>query len=217
MPSVAKRVHAILEEDMFLLEALSRGIVKYRGLARWLVNERGIEANEETIVSALRRFDPDDPWDLKPAKEVLAGAHVNTRSGVTALVLDRELVCDRVEEIVSAVDIRHRERIRIVQAGDRITVVVDDRNLDDVQDVLKGGLVAETVPDLAELEVVAPADGVETPGVMGMLFAALSVRNVSVSFVMSGYPEQLVFVPKEDLFDAYEAVEGLIASCDSKS
>lgn len=212
MPSTAQQVHEILEDDMFLLEAMARDVVGYRKLARWIKSEKGIEAAEETIVSALRRFDPEEPWDLEPAEDVLAQATVNTHSAVTALVLERDLVCDRVEEIVAAVDIRHRERLRIVQAGPRIVVVVDNRNLDTVKDVLGDGLVDKQMPDVAELEIVAPEAGVETPGVMGMLFAALSVRGISVRFAMSGYPEQLIYVSEGDLLDAHQALDGLVES-----
>lgn len=212
MPSVAQQVQEILEDDMFLLEALARDIVNYRGLARWIKAKAGLKAGEETIVSAVRRFKPRDSWDVRPARRVLSGAHVNTRSGVTALVLARGGVCDRIESLLEAGDARTRARVRTVQTGGRLVLVVEDRSLETIKEALGSGLVDVEVPDLAELEIVASEDAVGTPGVMGMLFSALGARDVSVRFAMSGYPEQLIFVDRGALLTAYEAVEGLIRS-----
>lgn len=128
------------------------------------------------------------------------------------MVLARRGVCDRIGSLIEAVDARTRARVRIVQTGGRVVLVVEDRSLEAIKEALGSGLVDVEVSDLAELEIVASEEGVGTPGVMGMLFSALGARDVSVRFAMSGYPEQSVFVDRGALLTAYEAVEGLIRS-----
>lgn len=213
MPSIARQVHDVLQADVFLLEALARGIVGYRNLARWLKTEKGIDAAEETIVSAIRRFDPERPWNISPAKALLEEAHVHIRTAVTAFVLSRSPLHEQGDALVSALNSEESTRARILQAAGRTTLIVDDRRVDQTRRWLSPDLIEDEFEDVAEVELVAPLRGVQTPGVLGLVFTALSVRGVNVRFAVSGYPDQLIVVSEEDVLEAHDALNGLISSC----
>lgn len=199
-----------MDRDMFLAEALSREIVNYRALARWLRREHGLTGAVETIVSALRRYKSRGGWDLRSAREVLADAHVNTRSGTCTLVLPQAPGMEDLYRLVSQDAAEGVGRIRVIQTENLVTVIVGQRDLDGILQALGEGLPEEITTDLSELEIITPASAAGMPGVQALIAGALAARGVPVSFSVGGHREQLILVAREDALPAFEAIEDLI-------
>ncbi|HLE46754.1 MAG TPA: hypothetical protein VI818_00540, partial [Candidatus Thermoplasmatota archaeon] len=54
--ALPKQVQQVFERDGVVNEAVARGIVNYRALARWIMEVTGVEASEDAVLSAIRRI-----------------------------------------------------------------------------------------------------------------------------------------------------------------
>lgn len=211
MSTTTEHVHEILDRDVFLQEVLARDVVRLRALARWLQSNHGVEGNVGAIVSAIQRYEqPAGGGSLDEARSLLEQMRVQADPGKTVLVVQRNAKTrKRLDKVLEHVDVSAGHTLRVVPADRTMTIVVDDHNAPAVEDELGVALVKETVEDLVDLVIEAPKEGVDTPGVLGIAFSALSLRGINVPFMMSGYPQQFLMVDEEDYVEALNVLTGL--------
>lgn len=215
MPSTAQAVATYLDQDGVVREALSRGIVNQRALARWLIETKGWDATEEAVISAVRRHLEREDADrsvFDAARALFDAAHVNMRSRVGLVVAAKtQEVQERLPELFQAVDYSRGEVLRILQTDRCIKVIVDEANLASVGDLLGEDAVQEVHDGLAEINVVLPEETVTTPGVLALICTTLALHRINILEVATGLPEHLLFVAQEDARRAYETLEDLVA------
>lgn len=214
VPAVVRHV---LERDGVVAEALSRGIVNLRGLARWIIRTEDLDATEDAVLSALRRQrrdGSDDPY--AEAREILAGSHLNVRSGVTLVTAPRtKTIQEKLVKLVHLVDFEKGEILYYTHGDSGVKIVVDRANLDDVKNLL-GKDVKKALEDLAAVSVVQPPEGLWVSGVLALMSQALALQRTNVVDAVWGFPEYTFFVEQEDTLPAYQALDGLIRAARSR-
>lgn len=212
--SIAGRVAERLEEDPVLSEALSRGIVNQRALARWMIETYEWEASEDSVVSGLRSYGPDERGDiLEDARALLKKAHLNTRANLCSVELaGRGHVEDCIPDLFKAVDTTRGETIRVVSSPKGFKVILDEKNLDLVRKILGDEHIDHVKEGLTEIAVVIPPKGEDTPGVMALVTARLSLRGINIEGFVDGVHEEGYLVDGEDAIKAYEALAELTGS-----
>lgn len=209
--STTEQVHRVIDRDVFLQEALARDVVKLRALARWLEANRDVEGTIEGIVSAIQRYQhPGGGETLDAARSVLGRMRVQAQPGKTVTVVPRNAKArKRLEKVLDAVDVSAGHTLRIVPDDRTMAIVVDEDNASAVEESLGPDLVEATISGLVDLVIEAPEEGVDTPGVLGIAFSALSLRGINVPFVMSGYPQQFLMVAEDDYVEALNVLTNL--------
>lgn len=212
-PSVSAEAASLVSRDGVLLEALSRGIVNYRALARWINRTYGVGASEEALVSAIRRLKkPGVENPFHRAREVISRSHLNVRSQACQITAPKsKAVQELLPRIFQQIDFARGEMLYYTQGETGTKIVVDESNLKPVQALL-GPHLGKITRGLAALIVVEPEEGLQVPGILALLSTSLALHDINIVDAMWGYPEYIFFVREPDTLRAYEALQSLIAS-----
>lgn len=212
MGSVAETVREIVSRDGIVLEALRRGFVNHRALARWVIETHGLDASEEAALSGLRRRETGlgEPV-IEAARRVLAQASLRVRSDVVLLVVPRDpRALGTLQGLSGTVDLSGTQPSRITRGQEAVKLVVDEDDLDAVLDQLGSVPVDDVVEDLTELQVRLPQEALDTPGVLMLLCSALALLKINLVDVTTGVDEHLLVVPEREATLAYQALRGEI-------
>lgn len=74
MVTTADRVRAHLRRDPLLTQGLARDVISIRRAAQWLIEANEWEVPVNTVVSALRRYEPDPEVNLADAAALIRDA-----------------------------------------------------------------------------------------------------------------------------------------------
>jgi hypothetical protein len=209
---VPKTVQEVFDRDGVVNEAVARGIVNYRALARWILDVARLEATEDAVLSAIRRIRQRErirPFEA--AHAIVCRSHLNVRSGLCQVKAPRtKLVQERLAAIFREIDFEKGEILYYTQGEGGIKILVDEANLRRVQTHLGANLL-EVTKNLAAVSVVEPVDGLVTPGILALLSSTLALQNINIVDAVFGLPEYIFFVHQEDTLRAYQALETLIS------
>lgn len=208
---ISDEVAAHLSHDVIVQEALARGIVNRRALARWLI-DNGVPGSEEAVLSAIRRHaETGNGTRLKPAYELLSGAHLNIRSGMCVILLDkRPTVQKELPRLFEAVDYSKGEALRVIHGKRSIKVILDEMNQEPVVDMVPDHHVQEVLEGLAEVHLVADNGPLDVPGVFGLISTTLGLAGINIVEIVCGSPEVVIVVQGQKALQAYEKLDALV-------
>lgn len=208
----AQRVADAIGEDVVLGEALARGVVNHRALARWLKERYALEASEEAIVSAVRRYQVDRSRGglFDPARQLLRRSHVNVRSSLVSAVLPNTAdVQSLLPDLFRAVRTDLGQTLRVISSEKGFKVVLDEANLPLLTDIFGTGSVEQTKRPLTELSVVFPSSALSTPGILAVTSQALALQGVNIAEIVEGILQIHILVAEDDAAAAYRVLLAL--------
>lgn len=209
--STTSRVHDYLDADGPAREMLARDVVNVRALARWLQDLLDLDASEEGIVSAIRRYPrvPDEST-FQRAREVIAGAHMHSRSNVCAFSLPRTAETHtRLADLFDHVNPDRGELLRVIEGVEATKVIVGGSKAKAVRRTLHPSNVRDERSGLAEYALIPPERAQHTPGVLALVHSTVASRGINVVDSASGGNELLLFVDEDDSLPTYRTLDRL--------
>ncbi len=212
MTNIQHEVWKIIEKDPSIQLDLQRDFINVRALARYIAKQldtRSIEASEDSIISAIRRYPKEskfrDKFEL--ARRIVSQSTLTTRSHVANIALAKgKEANDVLPEIFSVVNFERGETLRIVQGEESIKILVDEKNTAKILDLIPKNIILNVQKDLAEINMHLHPEAVKTPGIVLVLTTELMLNNVVMYEIMSCVPEMLIFVEEKDLLKAYQTL-----------
>ncbi len=203
MGTTVEAVEQYIEKDLVVHEGLARGVLNIRRAARWMIERQGWDTTEEAVVSALRRYTPDQRVDLEGALHLLEHT---TRMASTGLAL---LSAPRTREHMAGISQITRmaepeEFLSILTGSARVTLLVEQRRAQQAFDVLETNGDTELVNGVAEVELEFPDDGPDATTAMAVVLNVLGHRGVEILAVSGAPPVCSFFLPERHLARAYE-------------
>lgn len=211
---VTAAVHRYLDGDGPARDLLARGVINYRGFARWLIDTCGWDATEEAVVSALRRYPrADGPTGSRAAREVLSRSQIHSRSNVCSISLPRNSrVHEKMGALFEIVDPTKGELLRVIEGDIAVSVIVSGTRVDEVREAIGEGDIRAVRQGLSEYSVLCPDKGHDTPGVLATIHSTLAVHDINVVESISVGYNLIVFVSAEDSLKAYQVLNALCNS-----
>lgn len=210
-----EEVFRLLEEDVLLHDALSRHeVVNARGLARWLMENKGIQGTEDNIASAIRDFDPGASHGLlQRAKSALEGAVAIRRDGRCALVVETNgTTLQQLSRLLGRMDPARRNPFHLIAGEHTLTLVLGKGHLDEARNIVGEEYVEQTFTGLTEVGFQTEESVEETSCLHAIILNALTVRGIDWRFSVEGHHERFILLSNTDAEDAFRLVERLTAS-----
>lgn len=219
MTNLSYEVWTLIQSDPSIQLDLARDLINVRALARHIAKrfeKKGIEATEDAIISAIRRYPKDNHYEDKfeHAREVVSNSAISTRSNIVniALVKGKEAQ-ETLPKLFSIINFERGEALRIVQGEESVKIMVDKKNLKKILDIIPKKIVIKVHENLAEINMHLHPEAVNTPGIMLVLSTEMMLHGVNIYEIMSCVPELLIFVEESDIMEAYRI---LFELCHSK-
>jgi len=197
-----------LQRYPYLEKYLKMGVINYRGLAReiskYVNSDVQKTTNIQSITTAIRRYSFQfKESDSNQLFKILANSEINLKYdiGVVTLKFHPEIF-RKFEELKDV--IRSSEIFYIIQGTNTLTIVLEDKFVEQVQKIYTDGII-EVRRDLALIFVKSPINIVETPGVIAHLANILSLKTINIVEMMSSYTETCFIIHEPDALEGLEA------------
>jgi len=204
--SVADQVREYIDARPLVREALSLGIVNLSALARRIETETGLDRTE-AIMTACRRYghDPLATGQDRAVRHALRESRLEIRSNVGLLTyLGSWTLLERLAKSMAALR-GQGERVHIFHGWEDVTVVADERLLDDLRPTLGREEPLERRSGLVELNLRSHDAGV--PGFLAATTGALAARGINLIDAASCRQDHIFLIEEDDLPQAIAALD----------
>ena len=212
MTQISGQVKSFLENDFIIRKCLFRNILSLRALARHIIKELELKENNlDAVISAIRRYKRAEKCetDVK-TKKLFSKVAVKTKSNIVDIrVQKNKRSLDNISRLNSTIDIEKGEIIRIIQAEQSITIIIDDKNLDKLNDIFGKKDIISLDKNLVEVNLQFTEEAQNIKGIVALVTSSLNAEGINVVEIMSSAPELLIIIKKEDLIKMLNVVDNL--------
>jgi len=211
--SIAKMVKELIDGDLGFQDALARNYANLSSIARLIKPSIEALSNSKvslaSIISALKRLRKHYKVDNLNVREVIANSKLSVITDVAKICVERN---KRTEEIVRRIVSEYREEfLQITESLSFITIIFDQKILDDIKENFRRNEILEMGKDLAAIIVQSPKDIVNTVGCALSFYSEVSRRYINMEDTISCYTDTIIIVKMKDVSKAFLALAGLIA------
>lgn len=210
MGEISDAVRRCIAEDVFLQEALARGIATYRDVARWLQDNRGVEGEVSSIAAAVQRHAPEEGSQaMAEAWEALQGSRADRQAGLAAVSFPLSgKSFQGLRQLLDSVDPSRGASFRVLHDTGSMTLILDASRLPEAEETI-GDDPEDTADDLVELRIVP--DDVETlpASASTLALGCLAVNGVQARFSQTTPGFLSIFVDGEAAGTAFNLLGDL--------
>lgn len=210
--SISDKVASFLDNDFIIRKCLFKDIVSLRALARYAIKKLGLkESNLDAVISSIRRYKKTEKEGSDDKlKRIFSRIAVKTRSNIVDIrVQKNKRSVESISRLNSIVDIEKGEIIRVIQAEQSITIIIDDKNLDKFYSIFNKADCISIDKKLVELNLQFTEEAQDVRGIVALATSGLNAEGINIVEIMSCAPELLIIVKKEDLLKVLNVVDNL--------
>ena len=210
--NITARVNSFLDSDFITRKCLSRDIASLRALSRHIIKKSGLkDKNLDAVISAIRRYKKSETAEGgDKLRKVLSRISVKTRSDVVDIRVHKsKKSVESISRLNSAIDIEKGEIIKIIQAEQGITIIIDDKNLEKFHSIFSRHDIISVDKKLVEVNLQFTEEAQSIRGIISIVTSSLNTEGINIVEIMSCAPELLVIVRKEDLLKFLNVIHNL--------
>lgn len=195
-----------------LQEALIEGIVNYVNLANKLQPEIQAELGEKTkksaVMMALRRYG-EELQKKSVVKEQFKMSHeiVMKTNLCDICIVKTPSALDKIKQIHQIVDYEKGETLNVIQGNYEITIVISQKYLDSLKEILKGEKILNIQKSLVSLTLSLSKEFLSTPGILALATRKLAWNNINIFENISTMTELIFIVAEKDAVKAYNTFQ----------
>lgn len=194
MPGVEDQVREIVETDPFLYEPLARGVLNKSAAARWILDERGVDAEHETVRAAIGDLESSELEPAARSHPLLATARLDVRTDLASIELERRAgIEDELGAVFDALRLSNGETFHTAVRDEEILVVVREKRVNQLRERFDPDIVDNPGDDLTGMSFTVE-DGSAT-GLLGVVLEVLELADVDVVLAGGAGREATVVVP----------------------
>jgi len=205
MTNIVHEVWKILDNNPSIRTEMNRGLINISALARYIINEKKLNASIDAVISAIRRYELDKNGDIFNNAYKILGHTVNisTKSNLAEISLIKD---DDVQQLLPKLfDIIKYIRgdvLRVTQANESIRLLIDEKNMENVLKLFPKNKIISKEKDLAEVNIYIHPKMQTTPGILATIANELALHKINIVEFMTCPPEMICVVKKDDLIKA---------------
>ncbi len=207
--NIREFVWKIIDTDISIKKNLSKGLINMRSLANYIIETQKINASLDSVISAIRRYNlmPQTKEDSHSVYNVLKQARINTKTKMSSIFLKRtDEVKAKLGRPDKLIDYQSHETIRVLEGSEALTLVIDRKNLDKIQNIFPKRAVLGVNKNVGMVEISYPRLLKRTPGVFSVIYNELAENNISIVDALISSEEHILLVDEDKLLKAFELI-----------
>lgn len=203
---VAKIVRDYVDTHPSIKDCLKDDLINLSALSRQIMKERGLTTMEATLVACRRYKDTSPRHNERTIKTTLAKSKVEMSSKVAIVTLrnDWQIYGKLQGFLRKALSEGHVPKL--IQGSKAITLITDENTAQSVEEELGKNNLLGFDKGLVEISVTSPESIRTTPGIISYLYGSLSSNGINVVETMSTYTDTIFIVEPDDMMRAFEVL-----------
>jgi len=215
MVTVSHIVNKLVNEKIYLHEALSKKIASYGSVAKRLKpeieKELGRDVEHTAIVTALRRYSDKISNRSKEVTFNTKHSEVNLKTHIIDInVLKTQELFDKLKRFYDLVDFEKGDILHIIYGRTHVAIVTNERYKEKILALLQNLKIKKIEENLVALTFTVGKQRIEKPGVLFKITRSLAWENINIVEIISVDMEVTFIVDKKDAIRGYNALESLI-------
>lgn len=214
MVTIARIVEKLVKENPSLEIALSKDLISYSKLARFIKDEvkkeLGKEVKDSAIVVAIKRLqDRAEKIYAKPEK--FSAKRISTTSNLMEItVLKSSNLPGKISAIYEFLELDEGAVLNISESSHQSTFVFSETLEKKMKEILEDERVLLEKKGLSQISISFGTEMFKTPGFIVYVLKELSWNGINLIEVISTYTELNVVIESKELTKAYKILEGVL-------
>ena len=214
--TVSHIVNKLVSENIYLQEAIGKGIASYGSVAKKLKpdieEELSKEVSHYAIVAAIRRYAEKMDIKFKDIKFNSNSSEVNLKTNVIDINVRKTLgLFDKLKRIYDIIKFEQGDILHIIYGRNSVNIVTNERYKDEICKFLLNEKIFDVDDKLVALSFSIGKNLVKTPGVLFLIVRNFAWENINIIEVISIDMEITFIVNEKDAIRGYRALERLIS------
>jgi aspartokinase len=210
--NISDRVNSFLESNFVIRKCLFQNILSLRALSRHIIKVLNLkDGNLDAVISSIRRYKKITSYkENSKLKVFFSKIATKTRSNIVDIrVQKNKKSVENIGKLNSVVDIEKGEILRIIQAEQSITIIMDDKNLKKFNNIFTKSDCISIDNNLVEINLQFTEEAQNVKGIVAMVTSSLNAEGINLTEIMSSAPELLLIIKKDELLRCLNIVDNL--------
>ncbi|HLC95869.1 MAG TPA: hypothetical protein VJH97_00925 [Candidatus Nanoarchaeia archaeon] len=210
--NIREFVWKLIDTDISLRKDLSRGIINFRSLARYVIDTYKVGISLDSVISALRRYptQPEKKQDKTAVYNILKQAKIRSITKMASLSLKKnEETTHKIGAILPEVDFESGEILRIIEGAKLFKIIIDKKSYEKMYATFGKKNILDSNRGIGMIELIYPDSLEKTPGVFSAISTELGANDISIIDALIISNEHIIVVDEKDLLKAFEILYNL--------
>ncbi len=215
MVTISHIVSKLVDEKIYLYEAISKKIASYGSVAKQLKpeieQELGKEVDHSAIVTALRRYSEKINKKFPDVKFNSKYAEVNLKTHIIDInVLKTQELFDKLKRFYDVVNFERGDILHIIYGRSHVAIVTNERYKEQILRLLQNQKIKKIEENLVALTFTVGKKRIDKPGVIFQITRSLAWEDINIIEIISVDLDIAFIIDKKDAIKGYNALERLI-------
>ncbi|HID73399.1 TPA: ACT domain-containing protein [Candidatus Micrarchaeota archaeon] len=214
MVSVSRIVEKMIKDNPSIEIALSKDLINYSKLARYLRDEvekeTGKKVKDSAIVIALKRISERSGKLYEPKVKFRAEEITSNSNLMEITVVRSPRVPGIVQDIYEIEDVKKGGVVNVSHSNRQTTFIFSEKLEKRVKELLEGEQMISELRNVSQISVAFSEDMFKTPGFIVYTLKELSWHNINIMEIISTYTELVIIVKDEDFMKAYQLLRRVL-------
>jgi len=215
MVTVSHIVNKIVDEKIYLQEAIGKGIASYGSVAKRLKPEIEKELKKEVahyaIVAALRRYAEKMDVRFREIKFDSDNSEVNLKTNIIDITVQKTpALFDKLKRIYDVINFDQGDILHIIYGRNTVSIVTNERYKEQIVRFLQFEKILNIEEKLVALSFAIDKELVKTPGVLFQILRNFAWESINIMEIISIDLEMIFVVSEENAVVGYKALQRLI-------
>lgn len=215
MVTISHVVTKLINDNIYLQEAIGKGIASYGSVAKKLKPEIEEELRKEVahyaIVAAIRRYSERMNYKFQNIKFDANTSEVNLKTNVMDInVLRTPSLFDKLKRIYDIIQFEKGDILHIIYGKNSVSIVTNERYKEHICQFLRDERIMNIEENLVSLSFTIDKGLVDMAGVLFQIVRNFAWENINIIEVISIDLEITFIVDVKDAVRGYKALERLI-------
>jgi aspartokinase len=215
MVTISHVVSKLIDENIYLQEAIGKGIASYGSVAKKLKSDIEEELRKEVahyaVVAAIRRYAEKMDIKFRDIKFDANTSEVNLKTNVIDINVVKTLgLFDKLKRIYDIIKFEQGDILHIVYGRNSVSIVTNERYKQNILNFLQHEQIFNVEENLVSLSFSISKKLINTPGVLFQIIRNFAWENINIIEVISMDLEITFIVDERDAVRGYKALGRLI-------
>ena len=215
MVTISHVVSKLIDENIYLQEAIGKGIASYGSVAKKLKSDIEEELRKEVahyaVVAAIRRYAEKMNIKFRDIKFNANTSEVNLKTNVIDINVVKTLgLFDKLKRIYDIIKFEQGDILHIIYGRNSVSIVTNERYKQNILNFLQHEQIFNIGDNLVSLSFSISKKLINTPGVLFQIIRNFAWENINIIEVISMDLEITFIVDEKDAVRGYKALERLI-------
>jgi aspartokinase len=215
MVTISHIVTKLINDNIYLQEAIGKGIASYGSVAKKLKPDIEGELRKEVahyaIVAAIRRYSEKMNYRFQDIKFDANTSEVNLKTNIMDInILRNHNLFDKLKRIYDIIKFEKGDILHIIYGKNSISIVTNERYKENICQYLREEQIMNIEENLVSLSFTIDKSLVDRAGVLFQIVRNFAWENINIIEVISIDLEITFIVDVRDAVRGYKALERLI-------